>query len=116
MIVARGRAVLAADSDRARNLSLAAALRLLKARPSDKSSKKTPRRASAPALLARAWNRASPRERTQFLHDIGSAALLEALPPVFKLELEHRLKGGDLTPAREGEVATGEIPPRHLRH
>jgi hypothetical protein len=88
MRIARGRAILETDSARVRNLSLAAALRLLPS--SDKptkgsksqpeSEKPTKAATSFDAALAW-WSAASLEERRRFIDGVGSRPLAAAIPP-----------------------------------
>jgi hypothetical protein len=94
MRLAKGRAVLEADSVRARNLSLAGALRLLgpanprkgaPPRPSrSKASLRWPGRHDALGW----WAQAPVEERRDFIDAIGRTALLQAVPPTWRAKLE----------------------------
>jgi hypothetical protein len=88
MTVARGRAEL--NSARARNLSLSAALRLLK--PKSSPSGKKAKKATPLVLNSLAWSMASPEERRRFLDAIGLMPLLEALPPAWCAKVRERTR------------------------
>jgi hypothetical protein len=90
MRIARGRTVLAANSARVRNLSLAGALKLLKPPASSKArpGKKT---TAPPDLDLLAWSGAPLDQRRHFLDGVGLSALLEALPPEWRLQLADRV-------------------------
>jgi hypothetical protein len=93
MRVARGRAILEADSARVRNLSLTGALKLL---PSSKAppaaaQRRAHRTAKAPSATrhdAYTWWSAAPIEdRSRLLDGIGSKALADAIPPDWNMKL-----------------------------
>ena len=75
MRVARGRAILEADSARVRNLSLTGALKLL---PSSKAP---------PAAAQRRAHRTPIEDRSRLLDGIGSKALADAIPPDWNMKL-----------------------------
>ena len=81
------------DSARARNLSLSAALRLIKGQPSPRA-RRNRKETTPPSLSTLAWSEASPEARRQFLDAIGLVDVLEAMPPDWRAELERCVLGG----------------------
>jgi hypothetical protein len=88
MCVGRGRAEL--NSARARNLSLAAALRFLK--PKSSPSGKKAKKAAPSVLRPLAWSEAAPEERRRFLDAVGLLPLLQALPPAWCAKVRERTR------------------------
>jgi hypothetical protein len=84
MYLARHRAELS-DSARVRNLSLNAALRLIKRPPGDSKSPRNKKKASAtPKLDPIAWGDTSLEEQRKFLDGVGLNAVLAAMPPAWR--------------------------------
>ena len=69
------------DSARARNLSLSAALRLIKKGQPSPRARRNRKETTPPSLSTLAWSEASPEARRQFLDAIGLVDVLEAMPP-----------------------------------
>lgn len=93
MFLARHRADL--NSARVRNLTIAAALRLIKQQA--KHSKKPTAKSDKVKLNSLAWADASHEERRQFLEAIGLESVLEAMPPSWREPLRQRVLGLAIT-------------------
>ena len=97
MRIARGRAVLEADSARVRNLSLTAALRLIQEKSGTPRGgarrrsvgKKTNTANSLDALGW--WGGASPKQRRHFLEGVGLRSLRDAEPPAWSTRVSEDL-------------------------
>jgi hypothetical protein len=87
MQLARGRAIIEANPQRAADLSIRAALktlelpkaavaRNLKAKPEERASKRP-----SSALSSLAWSESTPADRTAFLNNVGVKAIWDAMGP-----------------------------------
>lgn len=92
MQLAQHREVFEANPQRAADLSLRGALRLI-GKSSSKSAERTKSAKTPPALSSLAWSNATPEQRRHFLDGIGLVSLLAAIPPTWTAEIERRVEG-----------------------
>jgi hypothetical protein len=94
MQLAQHRSEIEANRQRAADLSLRGALKLIadKDKGTGKPAKAKPAKPAA-VLSTLAWSDATPEQRQHFLDGIGLAAVLAALPPAWKTEIERRVNG-----------------------
>jgi hypothetical protein len=90
MQLARHRDQIEAELQCGVELSLRAARRLIS---SSNKSDKPAQSARTSALSFAAWSSATPEERRHFVSEVGLVAWLTAMPPTWRLELEHRIDG-----------------------
>jgi hypothetical protein len=89
--LANGRPIIdAANRSRTTDLTIAGALRLLGNRQKSKPDKK-PKVSAGLSLLE--WNAADLEQRRNFLSEIGLVSFFEAMPPVWRGEIERRIFG-----------------------
>src|SRR6185369_12969896 len=98
MLIAQHRAVVETNSARVRNLSLSAALRLIKGQNPTALESRQNKAKNKAALSSTAWSEATFEERRRFLDKVGHGSVREAQPPAW-----HKLD--DIGPNSAGEIA-----------
>jgi hypothetical protein len=93
--LARHRSELGANRQRAADLSLRGALRLIAHKKDGVGESPKPEKAakSAAVLSTLAWSEATPEQRRHFLDGIGLISVLAAIPPAWHAEIDRRVEG-----------------------
>jgi hypothetical protein len=92
MRLAEHRAKLEANPQRAADLSLRGALKLIGKEP-DKGGKSAKSAKATASLSTLAWSNATAEERQRFVTGIGLVSWLAAIPPTWREDLERRIDG-----------------------